>query len=222
MRSVRGVLITVLILLLAGVALGEHLQRRTFERSARHAQQARHRLEGEVVGMLGEFEVLKSQLTLEQYRSSMLSSELERRREELEHALTGLNDQGQTIQELRLRVALVQQQVEQLQGELVVVLEGQSPSRADAAIELERVIISNTASAAFQGRVVSVDPSWDFVIVDLGWDHVKIGDMVSIFRNEELLARARIERVQERVAAASVLPEWETTQIQVNDTVKAL
>ena len=59
-------------------------------------------------------------------------------------------------------------------------------------------------------------------MIDLGWDAVRIGDTVSIVRNGQLLAKARIDRVQEGVSAATLLSDWETAEIHVNDLVRVL
>jgi len=91
-------------------------------------------------------------------------------------------------------------------------------------IELEKVVVTHPASPApgLQGRVLSVNPEWHFVVIDLGWDVVNIGDVVSIYRNDQLLGKARVERVQEQVCAAALLPEWVESQVQVNDVVRVL
>jgi hypothetical protein len=72
-----------------------------------------------------------------------------------------------------------------------------------------------------RGHVLSVNPQWKFVVFDLGWDAVRIGEVVSIYRNEELLGKARVERVQEKVSAATLLPDWAKTEVRVNDIVRA-
>jgi hypothetical protein len=67
-----------------------------------------------------------------------------------------------------------------------------------------------------------VHPDWRFVVVSLGWNQLRIGDTVSIFRDEKLLAKAKVERVQEDLAAVTLLPEWQPETIQINDVVKPL
>ena len=88
-------------------------------------------------------------------------------------------------------------------------------------MQLERIVVSRT-DAGLHGRVLSIDKNWNFVVVDLGWSAVGIGDTLSIYREEQLLAKARVERVQEGICAASLLPEWSTAEIRVNDQVRAL
>lgn len=89
-------------------------------------------------------------------------------------------------------------------------------------MQLERIIVGDAKTAGQQGRVVSVYPQWKFVIVDFGWDAVRIGDTVSIFSDEQLVAKARVERVQEGVSAATILSDWESMEIRVNDIARLL
>ena len=78
------------------------------------------------------------------------------------------------------------------------------------------------SGADWQGRVISVHSEWQFVVTNLGWDAVDVGEVVSIYRQDKLLAKARIERVQERASAATLLPEWLHAEVQVNDVVRVL
>ena len=89
-------------------------------------------------------------------------------------------------------------------------------------MQLDRVVVSEAGTSSLQGRIMSVHRDWNFVVIDLGWGQVRIGDTVSIFRNSQLLAKARVERVQEGVCAATVLPGWETAEIQINDVASIL
>ena len=96
------------------------------------------------------------------------------------------------------------------------------PAADSNPVQLERVVVSHADASELKGRIVSVHQDWNFVVIDLGWDAVKIGDTVSIFHNEQLLAKARIERVQEAVCAATILPEWNAASVQVNDVARVL
>ena len=82
--------------------------------------------------------------------------------------------------------------------------------------------VADTSVRGLNGRIVSVHADWNFVVIDLGWDNVQIGDQVSIVRNGEVLAEAQIARVQEAVSAATVMPAWSAEAIQVNDQVDLL
>jgi len=114
-----------------------------------------------------------------------------------------------------------------VQGELALSLQqqGGASGTREGWIRLEKVVVGEpgaATAAGFEGRVVSIHPEWQFIVVDLGWDAVTIGDVVSIYRGEQFLAKARVDRVQEAVCAATVLPEWQQAVLQVNDAVRPL
>jgi hypothetical protein len=145
----------------------------------------------------------------------------------LETVIDRLAEEEEVIRELQEKLLAMQRQFNLLQGELAIALQARTanPPLASRMVQLEKVVVASPATSTpteTQGRVVSVHPQWRFVVIDLGWDLVRLGDIVSIYRNEHLLGKARIERVQEQVAAATLLPEWTEVEIQVNDVVRIL
>ena len=225
MSRERQVLLAVLGVVLIGAAAGEHIYRRTVERRYHEAVQGRQQLELRFGEILATHEQLNSDLTSERRRSKELSEALASVRGQLEEAVGRLSQESRTVRELQMRLAAMQQHMDQLQGELALTLqEGQGGAKSEkpGPVQLERVLVSDAGAPGLQGRVVSVHRDWRFVVINLGWDAVKIGDTVSIFRNDELLAKARVERVQEGICAATLLPEWETAEVRINDLVRVL
>jgi peptidoglycan hydrolase CwlO-like protein len=216
----RRILVAVLGLMVTVTAMGEHLSRRMAERRYQQAVEVRQQLERNIGGILSSHRQLVSELETERKRTEELSKAVAEKNAELERAIGRLAQETQTIRELEQQLRVHEQRMAQLQGELSDALEGrQAPT---AAVELEQIVVSSEAASTLQGRVISVHPEWDFVVIDLGWDAVKIGDTVTIVRNNELLAKAKVERVQEGVCAATVLPEWDAGNVQVNDDVQLL
>jgi len=221
----RQVLLIGLGVVIVGAGVGEHLFRRLIERRYREALEGRRVLELQFGEALANQEQLKQRLAVEQRRSKELSEALASNRGQLEEAVGRLSQASQGSRELRMRLAAMQQQMDQLQGELSLTLqERQQGAKAgeQKAVELERIIVSDAATPSLQGRVVSIHPEWNFVVIDLGWSAVKVGDTVSIFRKEQLLAKVRVERVQEGICAASVLPDWQVSEVHVNDLARVL
>jgi hypothetical protein len=208
------------------IATGEHLSRREAQRLYRDAVDARRQLERRVSQALSSHEQLERDLSTERQRSQALSEELASVRGQLENAVGRLTTESRSAQELRARLASVEQQLDQLQGELAMTLQERErlakERGAEQPVQLERILVGNAASAGLQGRIISVHDSWDFVVTSLGWDEVRVGDTVSIFRDNRLQARARVDRVQEGASAATILPEWESSEIRVNDIVRPL
>jgi hypothetical protein len=210
---------------LVGAATGEHLYRRIVERRCQQAVWRSAQLEARYAQALTTHDRLTWQLAQAQHRAQELEQALEAKHAQLQEAVGRLTEEAQTVRELEIRLSAMQQQMDQLQGELVLALQhgGETPGVGEgAAVELERIIVADAQNPGPQGRIVSVHEDWGFVVMDLGWDAVKIGDTVSILRNDELLAKARVERVQAGVSAATLLPEWEGAGVHVNDLVRIL
>jgi hypothetical protein len=221
----RQVLVGLVGMVLLGAAAGEHSYRRIIERRYHAAVEDRQQLELQFGEVLATHEQLADDLKNERQHSQELSEALASMRGQLEETGGRLTEQTQNVRELQMRLAAMQQQLDQLQGELAIALQERQDGatrQGSGPVQLERIVVSDAASSGLHGRVVSVHRNWNFVVIDLGWDAVRIGDTISIFRNDQLLAKARIDRVQEGICAATVLPEWETAEIRVNDLVRIL
>jgi len=143
-----------------------------------------------------------------------------------------LEAEAKAVELLQGRLAQMEGQVSQLQAELVLSARAREelaqriPAQAGGGLtELEKISVLvgpigglNTS----EGKIIQVNPDWQFVVVDLGWHTVNIGDVLGIYRGDQLIAKVKVERVQEQVAAASILPEYRTAEIAVNDRVAVL
>ncbi|MCX8107379.1 MAG: hypothetical protein N3G20_01095 [Verrucomicrobiae bacterium] len=71
-----------------------------------------------------------------------------------------------------------------------------------------------------KGKVVAVDPKWDFVVIDVGANHGarERGELL-ISRDGKLVAKVRIARVEPDLSIANVLPEWKQAEINEGDIV---
>lgn len=212
---------------LMAAVVGDWALHHRLERRYQTALAARRQLELQLGELRADREQVSAKLVEAQQRVSQLSEALSSRDEALQHAMSRLTEEERTIQELRENLVATQRQFDLLQGELAMALQRSTAISTPATpktVQLEKVIVTPAPSSGggIQGRVVSVHPEWKFVVVDLGWSTVNIGDVVSIYRNEQFLAKARIERVQEQVCAATLLPEWSETEIEINDVVRIL
>jgi hypothetical protein len=212
-------------IILVGAVAREHAYRRQAERQYRDVAQARRELELRVGEILASHQRLQQDLTQSQQRSQELSETLASTRVELERTVARLTEESQNARSIHTRFSSMQHQMDQLQGELAVTLEqrhAEATAKGAGAIQLERVIVSDAAASDVRGRVVSIHPDWGFVVINLGWDAVRIGDTVSIFHEDQLLAKARVDRVQEGICAATILPAYRADDIHVNDLARIL
>lgn len=76
------------------------------------------------------------------------------------------------------------------------------------------------ALPSLSGKVLAVDPKWDFVIMDMGANHglLKNGEL-SISREGKLIARVKVSRVETDYAIANVMAGFKRSDIQEGDAV---
>jgi hypothetical protein len=221
----RTILLALLGITLTGFAAREFITRRQAETRYQHALAEQRRLELRVGEIFATHEQLKLELDTERQRARDLTDALASTRAELEQAVGRLAEETMENRTLNLRLAAMERQMGQMQGELAVALDGgpaPEGAKGRGAVQLERIVVNNESQTALRGRVLSIHNDWNFVVIDLGWDAVRIGDVVSIFRNDELLAKAKVERVQEGICAATILPQWKAETLKVNDSVRIL
>ena len=177
-------------------------------------------------------QLVEAKLSAEEGRSQKLAEALEVKTNEVDQVVKRLEAEAKAVELLQGRLAQMEGQVSQLQAELVLSARAREelaqrlPTQAGTgAAELEKIKVVvgplgglNEAS----GKIIQVNPDWQFVVVDLGWHTVNIGDVLGIYRGDQLIAKMKVERVQEQVAAASILPEYRTAEIAVNDRVAVL
>jgi len=70
------------------------------------------------------------------------------------------------------------------------------------------------------GKVVVVDPKWDFVVLNVGAGKgLPERGILLVSRNGELVAKVRVMSVQPERSVANVLPGWKIKDIMEGDTV---
>ncbi len=71
-----------------------------------------------------------------------------------------------------------------------------------------------------RGKVLVVDPKWDFLVLDVGSRHqvVKNGVLL-VSRNGELVAKVRVADVQDGRSIANIMPGWKIKDVTEGDVV---
>jgi FtsZ-interacting cell division protein ZipA len=71
-----------------------------------------------------------------------------------------------------------------------------------------------------RGKIVSVDPKWDFVILDIGEkEQARTGGEMLVQRDGKLIAKLRIRTVQSDRTIANVISGWKITDVREGDVV---
>ena len=219
------------VVLVVGIGLGaawlaESIAHQRSDRQYHDALKARQQLELQYAELKTERDQLAGSLKTERQRVEQIARTLAAKDSELQAAVSRLAEEEHNLQQLQGELVAMQQQWDRIQTDAG----SRRPARhADAAspdgmVQLEKVVIRHPTLSGndLHGRVISVHPEWQFVVIDLGWDAVNIGDVVSIYRDDQLVGKARVDRVQAQVSAASLLPDSTQLDIHVNDVVRTL
>jgi DNA gyrase/topoisomerase IV subunit A len=74
--------------------------------------------------------------------------------------------------------------------------------------------------ASAKGKVLVVDPKWDFVVLDVGSSlGVKDKGILLVSRNGSLVAKVRVMNVQPNRCIANILPGWKLKDVMEGDQV---
>jgi len=107
--------------------------------------------------------------------------------------------------------------------EEIVVVPGDA--EAEDVISVETILLGEkvpTLSEVLDGRILSVDRETEFVIVSLGTeDGVAVGNILSVYRDEDYVGDIKITRLQPEMSAADLIPPFSIREVKKNDQVKA-
>ena len=88
-------------------------------------------------------------------------------------------------------------------------------------IELEKIVIKS--SSGLKGKILSYDKDNAFVVTDLGnQNNLKLGDILSVYRDDVFIGRVQIEKFEGTSSAAVVLSPWKNVEFRENDVVKKI
>jgi len=75
------------------------------------------------------------------------------------------------------------------------------------------------AAPGFNGQVISINESNNFVIVDIGENSgIHLGDNLSVYRDSKYIARLEVIQVREDISAADLKDQW--SKIKVGDIIR--
>jgi Skp family chaperone for outer membrane proteins len=96
-------------------------------------------------------------------------------------------------------------------------------SRAELQRQLDALYGPDVAVVlpeGLKGRVLAVDPKYDFVVLDIGDDQgVKERGEMMVNRQGKLIGKVRISSVQKDRCVATILPAWKRGEIMEGDQV---
>ena len=188
-----------------------------------------------------EKEALHEKLTKDLSASEQKIKELEA---QLKAEIERSQKLGQLYEKKQQEEALKLEKIQELQAATTVgntdTKKEVSRDGANLGVELEEIVIGRTTSQTrdglsgsifkeipsvfdlpLNGRILSVDTETEFVIVSLGEkDGLVLGNVLSVYRNENYVGDIKITRLQSKMSAADLILPLSIRNVQKNDQVK--
>ncbi|MBI4743340.1 MAG: hypothetical protein HY776_00670 [Actinobacteria bacterium] len=88
-------------------------------------------------------------------------------------------------------------------------------------IELEKIVIKTTPDLT--GKVLVFDKEHVFVVINLGSkNNLKLGNILSVYRDDKFIGRVQVEKIEEKTSAAVILTPWKNVEFKESDVVKEI
>jgi len=213
--------------------------RNTFHQNWKREEQRANQLqkdleakEAELQQKVAELAAAQAELTRKDAQIAQLNTDLERTNNDLRRARAERDQaQARVVQyeltglepdEIKEVIARLKQSLENITAlEATVVdrnreIDGLKTRIAELVGDDAPVILP----AGLKGKVVTVDPKWDFVVINLGKnDGLLINGQMLVSRDGKLLAKVKIVNVMDDKAIANVMTGWKLDTIMEGDTV---
>ncbi|MFH1753389.1 MAG: hypothetical protein ABH875_04320 [Candidatus Omnitrophota bacterium] len=71
------------------------------------------------------------------------------------------------------------------------------------------------------GSVMVINSKYNFIVSNIGKvDGVAVGSELDVYRDRSLIAKTKVEKLYEKMSAATILPEWKNARIKEGDVVQ--
>jgi len=220
----------------------EKLIRIKIEEELNITQRAKRIVEGRLVQEIKTKEAVQQKLYVERRQNNLLREELQEKEKLIQMALDKMEKKIQEIQELfyrfenekdlriEIEVELRQNKVKlvELTEENKILRKMRKIPEMVEPIEIGEIVIKASSfqeekegNEGKEGRVITVNQKLYFVTIDLGYeDKLEKGDVFSIWREDNLIARAQVLEMRAKIAAAILLPEYKNAEVLEFDIVK--
>ncbi|MBU4589896.1 MAG: hypothetical protein KKG01_03125 [Candidatus Omnitrophica bacterium] len=160
-------------------------------------------------------EIVEQKFDTERKRTTALEKEVEDKENQISFTLDKLEKEVTARREAEAQLLIAVREKRTLKAEL------KKFTKATETIELEKIVVKSTSSLI--GEVLMVNKEHNFIVVDLGRaSNLGFGDLLSIYRDDEFIGKAEVERVNEKTCAAAILPDWQDVEFKENDEARRL
>jgi hypothetical protein len=165
------------------------------------------KLDKDLVSTKGDLESTNSKLKVTQEQLQGYTDELKGKKPT--ELFSEINDLSEKVKVAESENKLLASSKEKMEAELKKLREGEEMRRP-----------GGTKSISLSGKIVAVNPTWNFVILDLGKnDQVVEGLSMVIYRGEKMIGKVKVVTVDATTSVADLLPGTPAQAIEVGDQV---
>lgn len=212
------------------------------------AQQAKVKIEDELALSRKELGDAKNAAAKAAAAQEELSQQVESREQEIARLTKDLQQATQASQGIKDQLAAVQAERDNFKKQLTDIQQAKAELETKVmelserpTVELDKVLVTGDPSSASMssaamalpvsltgatgsgGQVMVVNRDYDFIVMNQGKSHgVAVGQEYQIFRGNEILGRAKVEKVYDELSAAALTPESKKNHIREGDSVRPL
>lgn len=173
------------------------------------------KVENKLVGALEAKEAAEVELSAEKEKSSTLKKGLKEKEQEIVLTIKKLEEEITARRKAEAQLMITMKGKEILEARLKKLEKFSKP------IQLEKIVVK--PETGIVGKVIMVNKEYAFVVINLGnKDNLQLQEVLSVYRNDEFIGKVQIEKIEENMAAAAVLPQWKDIEFMENDEVKKI
>lgn len=173
-----------------------------------------------------KFETAAADSTLQRKRGSDLETALNKvtqERNDAQGSLAAWNTLGlapDQVKTLKSELVVARAERDAVNGEKTILLRNLTGLESKLS-RYEGKDKKVTLPVSAKGKVLAVDPKFDFVVLDVGFSRgaVEQGELL-VSRDGKLVAKLKLVRVQEDRSIANVLPGWKQADVVTGDSVQ--
>lgn len=113
----------------------------------------------------------------------------------------------------------LQKQRDDLKGQLAKAAKENKKLKAMLGIGGSEAVAEGQLDPNLQGKVIEVNPEWNYVIINLGRNKIREGVPLLAARGNEFVAKLRVSRVLKHISIAEILPDPRPGTIRKGDRV---
>jgi predicted RNase H-like nuclease (RuvC/YqgF family) len=230
-------ILVILLLILTMVALiflkKENEARVSAERKLEHTEQMLETVEARLNDSNKRILQLTENLKDSQLRIEDLTAQLnqikinaDRAIEEKNNLTAQIENLKESKEQLQDRLDNAQKELEQTKKKIKTLTEEKvalekriQDLQAGAGVELNKIVVSHPQVE--EGRVLTVNKDYDFVIVNLGLkDGIEIGQSLYIYQGDKFLGKVKVEKLQETMSVAHIPNPQIKSAVKEGDIVK--